>query len=277
MTLGKFEKINFYFTGNNTLFRMVLTTIQKLTSIREDIFQYNKYIDNYDAMSLASVNISLGKKDRENEENKTFDISFTPTTELAGLSQLVAKITAILNEAYIGQQNVLIKLKVAVDEYNNFNNNHHNNNTDRNSNRNEDIQSYSDINIDKDSIELSNDFKEIIELFDSSNSSYNLNDNELKNLIKKSGIIITMDIIKKQLKIYIQNTHNKLLDLLDIKVNVYDLISTILEIYIKSITKIASDNEILNAFIRAKKIVQPQLDILLAHRYLNSQEVSDTM
>ena len=82
----------------------------KLKSIEDNLTRRGSYIDEYDAMLLAAVQVT----------NKVDDASisqlFSPATNLKGLTLLVSDLLTVLGEAYVEQQGSLIVLKLAIDK-----------------------------------------------------------------------------------------------------------------------------------------------------------------
>ena len=88
--------------------------IRKLKLVEDDLLKHDKYVESYDALSLASVHIE-GDPANFGESSKGTHILFTPTTKLNGLTRLVTDLVMILHEAYIEQQSEMMLLKAELE------------------------------------------------------------------------------------------------------------------------------------------------------------------
>ena len=81
------------------------------------------------------------------------------------------------------------------------------------------------------------------------------------------------EMVQRQLRRSVQELHNTIVHILDTKLTAYDVISSCMETYLRSIVKIAQDHGITNALKRARRLVQPQLNELLGHVFLETTEI----
>ena len=61
--------------------------------------------------------------------------------------------------------------------------------------------------------------------------------------------------------------------ILDAKLIAHEVITSSMDIYLKYVVKTAYENGVLDPLRRAKCLVQPQLNILLCHNFLDTSEV----
>lgn len=86
------------------------TITSKLKSIEDNLTRRGSYVDEFDAMSLAAVEVT------NNFDDAPISELYSPTTHLKGLTSLVTDLLAVLGEAYVEQQGSLIALKLAIDK-----------------------------------------------------------------------------------------------------------------------------------------------------------------
>ena len=86
------------------------TITSKLKSIEDNLTRRGSYVDEFDAMSLAAVQVTNKFDDAPISE------LYSPTTHLKGLTSLVTDLLAVLGEAYVEQQGSLIALNLAIDK-----------------------------------------------------------------------------------------------------------------------------------------------------------------
>ena len=231
--------------------------MKKFKTIEDNLSHNGKYVDRFDAMSLASVETT----DRSDETG--FPHLFVPTTQLRGLTKLVADLSAVLHEAYIEQQGALIVLKSGL--YNGGNSSH---------SRNQKSVGTSIHNtkpaVMNENAPSSSPFPET-EILDWDPSVASGEAPSSPNF-KNEGD-------KRHFRLSMQEHHNSLVTILDAKLIANDVIISSMETYLRSIVNLANENCVLDSPLRANCLVQPQLTALLTHKFLDTKEVrsnSDT-
>ena len=229
---------------------MWTSVILKLKAIEDSLARQGKYVDNFDAMSLASVETA------ERVDGISSPLSFSPTTQLKGLTKLVADISAVLHEAYIEQQGALILVKVEIDK----------------------CRQFAESNAADFSGTVANSENDVSSHFVESGSSFHdrnaagLEKKAMSNSTKKANTARS-DALHRHFKALKQELHNNLTDILDAKLVAHEVISSSMDMYLKFIVKIALENGVLDPLQRAKCIVQPQQSLLLTHKFLDTSEV----
>ena len=227
----------------------------KLKAIEDNLTRRGSYIDEFDAMSLAAVQLS------SKLEDEPIPQLFSPTTHLKGLTSLVNDLLAILGEAYVEQQGSLIVLKQAIEKCT----------IDLHS-RN--LDGYTpDSTFDKGSVlpEMTDDtvtevtssrYVERLPDFSSSPSSLISGREKMNSRAAQSHF-------RKSL----QEINNSLVVILDTKLIAHEIIMSTTETYQKHIVQIAAGNGVLDAIPRLNFLMRPQLDKLLEHNFLVTNEV----
>ena len=227
----------------------------KLKSIEDNLTRRGSYIDEYDAMLLAAVQVT----------NKVDDASisqlFSPTTKLKGLTLLVSDLLTVLGEAYVEQQGSLIVLKLAIDKCmqdlhtRDFDGYGHDNNFNEESAIPKMIDDTDTIMKSSQSVECPPGFSS---LSSSSNSRHEASNSRTAQIhLRKS----------------LQEINNGLIVILDTKLIAHEIIMSTTEIYQRHIVHIATENGVLDPIPRLKFIMRPQLDKLLGHNFLDTNEV----
>lgn len=225
--------------------------IAKLKAIEDNLIRQDKYVDRFDAMSLASVVTSERSEDAKNPLN------FSPTTQLKGLSKLVNDISVVLHEAYIEQQGALILIKLEIDKCRNF----------------AEFMT-SDDEIAK-SIKYSPPSSSHFMELGTSSHEHGATSTEKqpssratrkRDASKTEAMHRTSRLLKLEL-------HSNLMGILDAKLIAHEVITSSMDIYLKYVVKTAYENGVLDPLRRAKCLVQPQLNILLCHNFLDTSEV----
>lgn len=225
--------------------------VKKFKTIEDNLSHNGKYIDKFDAMSLASVEI----KDRSDETGLPH--FFVPTTQLKGLTKLVADISAVLHEAYIEQQGALIVLKSGLYKGGNpsYPRDQKSMGTSVNSSKAGDTSESTSSSIRYSEMESSD--------WDPSNTSGEaLSSPDLKT-----------DADKRHFRLSMQEHHNSLVTILDAKLTANDVIISSMKTYLRCIVNLANENCVLDSVQRANCLVQPQLTALLTHKFLETKEV----
>jgi hypothetical protein len=225
--------------------------VKKFKTIEDNLLHNGKYVDRFDAMSLASVEI----KDRSDETGLPH--FFVPTTQLKGLTKLLADITAVLHEAYIEQQGALIVLKSGLYKGGN--------------------PSYPR---DQKSVGTSIHNSKAGDKNESSSSSSHFSEMEASDWDPNvtSGEVPSLpDLLteadKRNFRLSMQEHHNSLITILDAKLIANDVIVSSMKTYLRCIVNLANENCVLDSMQRANSLVQPQLTALLSHKFLETKEV----
>ena len=244
--------------------------VRKLKLVEDDLLKHDKYVENYDALSLSSVPIE-GDPTNFGESTKGTHILFTPTTKLNGLSRLVTDLVVILHEAYIEQQSEMMLLKAELERAKYF------------TEDNESFLRYQQMTTMYESLLPNN-----VGSSSSGNGGEQLfttiawnGNNSLDEATSPSDTMTSKDddklqkaeLMRKQLRKSIQDLHSGIMSIVDAKLVAYEVVSSCLESYLRSVVKIAQDNGVSFALTRAKLLVQPQLNDLLAHRFLETTEM----
>ena len=242
--------------------------IRKLKLVEDDLLKHDKYVESYDALSLASVPIE-GDPANFGESSKGTHILFTPTTKLNGLSRLVTDLVVILHEAYIEQQSEMMLLKAELERAKYFT---------------EDNASFLRYQ------QMTTMYESLLPNNVGSSSSGNGGEPHLTTIAwdgksleeasspsdtttNKDDMLQKAELVRKQLRRSIQDLHSGVMSIVDAKLVAYEVVSSCLESYLRSVVKIAQDNGVSFALTRAKRLVQPQLNDLLAHRFLETIEM----
>ena len=230
---------------------MWTAVILKLKAIEDNLARQGKYVDKFDAMSLASVETT------ERLDGISSPLSFSPTTQLKGLSKLVADISAVLHEAYIEQQGALIVVKAEIDKCRSFADSEHSDDKEALVNNEKDLSTHH-------IIEMGSSFYE---------RSTTASEKKMSSNTAKKGNTSKLNAIHRHFRLLKQDLHNSLTDILDAKLLAHEVISSSMEIYLKFIVNIALENNVLDPLQRAKRLVQPQQSLLLTHKFLDTSEV----
>ena len=225
--------------------------IAKLKAIEDNLLRREKYVDKFDAMSLASVVIS--------SDNFDSALTFIPTVKLAGLSKLVNDILLVLHEAYVDQQGALIVVKIDIDKCRDF--------ADRGtSERHED-----ETKLGK---ETSPSSSHAIEVGAPSHEEHTFPaDKQSSSKTSRKRNLSETWAMHRRFRLLKLEVHSNLTAILDAKLVAYEVITSSLDMYLKYIVKTAYENGVLDPLRRAKHLVQPLLTNLLAHKFLDTSEV----
>ena len=217
----------------------------KLRIVEDNVLRRGIYVDKFDAMSLASVETTS----RSEEVNALH--SFTPVTQLKGLTNLVADLSTMLHEAYIKQQTEIMNLQLGIKRYQSglhsndiYENDNHGNSRDDG---------------------LNNSFSQLSEMgstcFDASISP---------NSVPSSS---SSESAMRQFRMSIQDFHNRLIDIIDTKLLAREVVVSSIETYRSYMVKIAKENGVLDPYQRASFLIEPQLQALIAHKFFETAEV----
>lgn len=247
------------FTASVIDYSMWSGIAQKLKVIEENLIENGKYVNNFDSMSLASLELS------DSDEITESSIS---TIRLNGLVELERDISAVLNEAYIAQQNSLIKLNSEIVQCHSYSDQGSLYDTSKND---DGIRA-----VAASSSRSSSFSHQLIET-----ESY---DDKLGRLKKESFTHLNKDekqmknnMLERQLRRSVKEIHGNLITILDTKLEAYEIVSVCMEYYLSMTVKIASDNKVSHSLARAKRLVQPQLNLLLSHRFLDTREINESL
>ena len=230
----------------------------KLKTIEDNLIRKGSYIDEFDDMSLAAVQVANKLEDAPISE------SFSPTTHLKGLTLLVSDLMVVLGEAYVEQQGSLMVLKLAIDKCSKDLYSHNQNLDDYGQGTTSDKESVlPKMTDDTGKGFMSSRSAELPLDFSSSPSSSNSSREKLNNRTAQSHF-------RKSL----QEINNSLIVILDTKLIAHEIIMSTTEMYQKHIAHIAAENGVLDATPRLKFLMQPQLNILLQHNFLVTNEVT---
>ena len=228
------------------------TITSKLKSIEDNLTRRGSYVDEFDAMSLAAVHF----------DDAPISELYSPTTHLKGLTSLVTDLLAVLGEAYVEQQGSLIVLKVAIDKCSK--DVHSRNLDDYGPNNTSDKErALPKMTDDTGTIFASSWNAERPPDFSSLPSVTNARREKLNSRTAQSHF-------RKSL----QEINNSLVVILDTKLIAHEIIMSTTETYQKHIVHIAVENGVLDAIPRLKFLMRPQLDILLEHNFLVTNEVT---
>jgi hypothetical protein len=85
------------------------------------------------------------------------------------------------------------------------------------------------------------------------------------------------NMLERQLRRSVKEIHSNLITILDTKLEAYEIVSVCMEYYLKAIIKISSENKVSHSFLRAKSLIQPQLNLLLSHRFLDTTKINEAL
>ena len=242
-------------------------TTNKLNDIEKGLVNDGMFIEDFDALSLSAVDL---------DGNTTSSMFTQTTTSLNGLSKLVDAISSILHEAYIQQQGAVIIIKskmeicqrLSVSNSNYLRRSNQQRQNVNNSSKKENVNDSSKKELNTTRV---NDEFTTIQWDNHTTQDDSLETSAL--VIKQDEEFYNPEWAQKQLRTLLQELHNNLNDILNTKLAAYEVVSSNMEIYVRSIVKIAYDNGVNNALEKAKYIIQPQLNNLLAHKFIDTSEV----
>lgn len=225
--------------------------VKKFKTIEDNLSHNGKYVDRFDAMSLASVEI----KDRSDETGLPH--FFVPTTQLKGLTKLVADISAVLHEAYIEQQGAIIVLQSGLHKVGNLS-------YPRDQKSLGTSIHNSKAGETNENVSPSSHFSEM------EASDWDPNDTSGE---APSSPDLKTEADKRHFRLSMQEHHNSLVTILDAKLIANDVIVSSMKTYLRCIVNLANENCVLDSVQRANCLIQPQLTALLAHKFLETREV----
>ena len=218
----------------------------KLRIVEDNVLRRGIYVDKFDAMSLASVETTS----RSDDTNALH--SFTPVTQLKGLTDLVADLSTLLHEAYIKQQTEIMSLQSGIKRYQSGLYTNDSSEGDHHGKSRDDG--------------LNGPFNQLSEMgsacFDAS-----ISPNSVPSSSSSESAI-------RLFRLSIQDFHNRLIDILDAKLIAREVLVSSIETYRSYIVKIAKENGVLDPSQRASFLIQPQLETLLAHKFFVTAEVN---
>lgn len=217
----------------------------KFRVIEDNVLHRGVYVDKFDAMSLASVETAI----RSDDVNISH--SFTPVTQLKGLTALVTDLSIILHEAYIKQQAEVMNLQSGIKKYQSglyFNDS-------SGSNHQGDLRT--------DEPDLS--FNQLSEM----RSAYFDPSIPLNSVPSSSS----SESALRHFRLSLQELHNQFVDIIDAKLIAREVVISSIETYRSYMVKIAKENGVLDPFQRATVLIHPQLQALLAHKFFVTTEV----
>ena len=237
-------------------------TIRKLRRIEDNLLKNDQYVESYDALLLSSVEI---EGDRSTATSAQFLSQVTPTTKLNGLTRLVSDLASVLHEAYIEQQSEMMVLAAELERAKHF------------SEDNASYLRYQHMATMYESLVVgeagsSTSSNNSSSGFGNKLTTMSWDENDSSSPMLPSDKQKKAELVHKQLRRSIQDLHNGVMSMLDAKLTAYEVVSSCMESYLRSVVAIAQENGVSLALTRAKRLVQPQLDDLLRHRFLETME-----
>lgn len=216
----------------------------RLRLIEHNLISKIEYVEKFDALSLAAVDIS--------DPN-------THNLQLSGLVRLSTNLTTVFNEAYISQQSLLMSMKSDLEESDTV------------------IQSYLGF-----LQHAGNIFPKDVEIEIQSSLPKKIweqlpvaPDDEGKET--NTHLLITESrrktaLLAKQIQRNVQGIHDKIQELVDLKLLACETIESCLETYSRYIASIANENGLVHSAHRISCVISPMSLSLSSHRFLDTED-----